>query len=169
LFDSGKKPKCISARLAPQGEPLLRWLQLALSITLQLVVLAGGLLVTPIFMAQFPMWATLAASGLITLLACASIAFEVSVVARPAEPQTREPNPILRWMMIGATLVVAMFVIAGGLLVQLSVLGGAMRFSPTFAILLNLIAAASWLVPIARSTIREIGRQLGQDAPGRTT
>lgn len=63
---------------------MLRWLQLALSVAFQLVVLAGGLFVTPIFMAQFPMWATLAACGLITVVALARIACEVSVVARSA-------------------------------------------------------------------------------------
>jgi hypothetical protein len=143
----------------------MRRVELALIVTLQLCIIAAGLGVLWQRMSERPIWEFLMAAGLVALVGALVIAHNIRELPRRKLPP-REPNVILRWLMLAVTLVVAAFVLVMGLFVQFVMSAGAAVISPHLPFWVFLVVGSLWTAGVVTGVIREFYRQLrreGQD------
>jgi F0F1-type ATP synthase assembly protein I len=75
----------------------------------------------------------------------------------------REPNFILRWLMLAVTVCVAGVVLFGGLFVQFVISAGTGVISPHLPFWVFLVVGSLWAAGAVTGVVREFYRQLRPD------
>jgi hypothetical protein len=140
-------------------------------IVLQLIIVtAGGLLIILAGMASMPWWAFAVAVVLWVTVGVVPIAKTLRRGMADADQPTwtsdasdtirRQPNVVLRWLIIVMMVPVALFVLLGGLFVQYVMTGALAVISPALPFWAFLCIAALWATVWLDGLIRALRNQL---------